>query len=75
MLITAVIVFIGISLRDLNTIAPILTMFFMITYAMVNIVVLVEQSLSLPSYRPTLKVPLIVPAYRCFWVHRDYVCY
>ena len=66
MLITAVIVFIGISLRDLNTIAPILTMFFMITYAMVNIVVLVEQSLNLPSYRPTLKVPLIVPAIGAF---------
>ncbi|GAA4944434.1 amino acid permease [Algibacter agarivorans] len=66
MLITAVVVFVGISLRDLNTIAPILTMFFMITYAMVNIVVLVEQSLSLPSYRPTLKVPLIVPALGAF---------
>lgn len=66
MLITAVIVFVGIFLRDLNTIAPILTMFFMITYAMVNIVVLVEQSLSLPSYRPTLQVPLIVPALGAF---------
>lgn len=66
MLITAVIVLIGISLRDLNTIAPILTMFFMITYAMVNIVVLLEQSLSLPSYRPTLKVPLIIPALGAF---------
>ena len=66
MMITAIIVFIGISLRDLNTIAPILTMFFMITYAMVNIVVLIEQSLSLPSYRPTLKVSLIVPALGAF---------
>ncbi|WAC02526.1 amino acid permease [Lacinutrix neustonica] len=66
MLITAVIVFIGITLRDLNTIAPILTMFFMTTYAMVNIVVLVEQSLNLPSYRPTLKVPLIIPALGAF---------
>ncbi|WP_372755881.1 amino acid permease [Labilibaculum sp.] len=66
MLITAVIVFLGISSRDLNTIAPILTMFFMITYAMVNIVVLVEQSLSLPSYRPTLKVPLLIPALGAF---------
>jgi amino acid transporter len=64
--ITAIIIFIGISLRDLNTIAPILTMFFMITYAMVNIVVLVEQSLGLPSYRPTLKVPIIVPALGAF---------
>jgi solute carrier family 12 sodium/potassium/chloride transporter 2 len=66
MMITAIIVFIGISLRNLNTIAPILTMFFMITYAMVNIVVLVEQFLSLPSYRPTLKVPLIIPALGAF---------
>ena len=66
MLITAIVVFIGISLRNLNTIAPILTMFFMITYAMVNIVVLVEQLLNLPSYRPTLKVPLIVPAIGAF---------
>ncbi len=62
MLITAVIVVIGISLRNLNTIAPILTMFFMITYAMVNVVALVEQSLGLPSYRPTLKIPIIIPA-------------
>ena len=62
MLITAVIVLFGISLRNLNTIAPILTMFFMITYAMVNIVALVEQTLGLPSYRPTLKIPTIVPA-------------
>lgn len=62
MLITAVIVMIGISFRNLNSIAPVLTMFFMLTYAMVNVVALVEQTLSLPSYRPTLKIPIIVPA-------------
>ncbi len=62
MLITAVIVIIGLALRNLNTIAPLLTMFFMITYAMVNVVVLIEQSLSLPSFRPTLKLPIIIPA-------------
>lgn len=33
----------------------------MITYAMVNVVALIEQSLALPSFRPTLKIPLIVP--------------
>jgi len=33
----------------------------MITYAMVNIVALIEQSLALPSYRPSLKIPLYVP--------------
>lgn len=66
MLVTAVIVLFGISLRNLNTIAPLLTMFFMITYAMVNIVALVEQTLGLPSYRPTLKIPIIVPAIGAF---------
>jgi len=66
MFITAIIVLFGISLRNLNTIAPLLTMFFMITYAMVNVVALVEQTLGLPSYRPTLKVPIIVPAIGAF---------
>lgn len=66
MLITAFIVLFGISLRNLNTIAPLLTMFFMITYAMVNVVALVEQTLALPSYRPTLKIPLIIPAIGAF---------
>lgn len=66
MLVTSVIVLVGISLRNLNTIAPLLTMFFMMTYAMVNVVALVEMTLGLPSYRPTLKVPLIVPAIGAF---------
>jgi amino acid transporter len=66
MLVTVIIVIIGISLRDLNTIAPLLTMFFMITYAMVNVVALIELSLGLPSYRPSLKIPIIVPLIGAF---------
>jgi len=66
MIITAVIVLIGLSLRDLNTIAPLITMFFMITYAMVNVVALIEQSLSLPSFRPTLKIPIYIPLIGAF---------
>ena len=66
MLLTAIIVIIGISLRNLNTIAPLLTMFFMITYAMVNVVALIEQSLKLPSYRPTFRIPIIVPLIGAF---------
>jgi amino acid transporter len=66
MIITAVIVLFGLSLRDLNTIAPLITMFFMITYAMVNVVALIEQSLALPSFRPTLKIPIIVPLIGAF---------
>ncbi len=66
MIITAIIVLVGLSLRDLNTIAPLITMFFMITYAMVNVVALIEQSLSLPSFRPTLKIPIAVPLIGAF---------
>ncbi len=49
-------------LRDLNAIAPLLSMFFLITYFVINLVVLVESSLGLQSYRPTLRVPRVVPA-------------
>lgn len=68
---TAIVVFLSLLMRDLNAIAPLITMFFMITYAMINVVVLIEQSLGLPSFRPTLKVPLIVPllgSAGCFFV-------
>ncbi len=60
MLITGLIAVGSILLRDLNTIAPIITMFFLITYAMLNIVILIEQSLGLVSFRPLLKIPRIV---------------
>ncbi|MCC5915355.1 MAG: hypothetical protein JJU46_13335 [Balneolaceae bacterium] len=47
--------------RDLNTIAPLITMFFLITYMMVNLVVLIEQKMDMISFRPTFPVPKIVP--------------
>jgi len=61
MLFTAIVVLIGLSFRDLNAIAPLITMFFMITYGMVNVVALVEQSLALPSFRPTMKINFLIP--------------
>ena len=45
----------------LNAVAPLITMFFLITYFMLNTVVLIEQTLSMVSFRPTFKVPRIVP--------------
>ncbi len=35
-------------------------MFFLITYAMINIVVLLEQSMKLVSFRPLLRIPRVV---------------
>lgn len=58
---TGVLTLAAIMVRDLNAIAPLVTMFFLITYCMINVVVLVEGSLGLVSYRPTLRVPLLVP--------------
>ena len=65
------VVIISLLMRDLNAIAPWITMFFLITYAMINVVVLIEQSLGLPSFRPILKVPILIPllgTIGCFFV-------
>jgi solute carrier family 12 sodium/potassium/chloride transporter 2 len=61
MLLTGIIVLGALMLRDLNAIAPLITMFFMITYTMINFVVLVEQSLDMVGFRPTFRVPIYVP--------------
>ena len=57
--VTGLVVLGALLLRELNAIAPLITMFFLITYGMINAVVLIEQSLGLPSFRPLLKIPRI----------------
>jgi len=59
--VTALLTFGGLMMRDLNTIAPMVTMFFLITYFFINLVLLVESSLNLMSFRPTLRIPRVVP--------------
>ena len=59
--VTAVIVLAAIMLRDLNAIAPLVAMIFLLTYATINLVVATEQSLRLISFRPLLRVPKVVP--------------
>ncbi|MCA9650239.1 MAG: hypothetical protein KC501_10045 [Myxococcales bacterium] len=61
MLVTAALSLTALLLRDLNVIAPLITMFFLITYGMINVVVLLEQRLAVVSFRPRLRVPAIVP--------------
>ncbi len=61
MLVTGGIVLAGLLLRDLNLIAPLITMFFLITYMVINLVLLAESSLDLMSFRPTLRLPRVVP--------------
>ncbi|MCH9627105.1 MAG: hypothetical protein S4CHLAM2_07390 [Chlamydiales bacterium] len=61
LLVTFVIVGLGLLARDLNLIAPLITMFFLITYSVINLVVLIEESIQLISYRPYLRVPKLFP--------------
>ncbi len=68
-LITGVIVVLGLFLRDLNTVAPLITMFFLLAYAIINVIILIEHQLELVSFRPLLKIPLAVPllgTFGCF---------
>jgi hypothetical protein len=59
-LVTGGIVLATLMLRDLNAIAPLITMFFLITYTMINFVVFTEQTLGLVSFRPLLQIPRVV---------------
>ena len=45
----------------LNAIAPLITLFFLITYFSLNAVMLIEQTLAMVSFRPTFAIPRIVP--------------
>lgn len=61
----------AVGLGDLNAVAPILTMFFLTTYGMVNLVAGLEQVSGAPSYRPSIRVPWYVSiggALGCIWV-------
>jgi len=59
----SVLIFSALFIGSLDLVAPILTMFFLITYAVINIAVFIELSLGLVSFRPTIKIPKIVPLY------------
>ncbi len=59
---SAIIIFL-LFVGNLNSVAQILTIFFLITYAMINISVFIEQHLGLVSFRPIFRVPKFVSLY------------
>ena len=70
-LLSTVVALAPVALGGLNAVAPVLTMFFLTTYGMVNLVAGLERLARNPSYRPTLKVPWAVSlagAAACFGV-------
>ncbi|USR93132.1 Na-K-Cl cotransporter [Phormidium yuhuli AB48] len=61
----------AVSLGDLNLIAPVLTMFFLSTYLVLNAAAAIEGFLESPSFRPTFGVPWYLSALGaigCLWV-------
>ncbi len=55
-LLTLVVALIAVSLGNLNVIAPILTMFFLTTYGVLNLTAGIENILKSPSFRPKFKI-------------------
>lgn len=60
--ISATIALAGILLGDLNLIAPILSMFFLTSYGLLNISAAIEAAIASPTWRPSLKLPWQVHA-------------
>ena len=58
---TGVFILIPLMMGDFNALATLITMFFLITYGTLNLVVFIQQSMHIISFRPTFKVPKIVP--------------
>ena len=61
MLVSGLVVLAALLLRQVNVLAPLLTMFFLIAYGMLNLVTALEQRLNLSSFRPLLRVPPLIP--------------
>ena len=61
-LLTGVVAVAVIWAGDLDVVAPVITMFFLNTYGMVNLVAAIEKLVGNPSFRPTFAVRAFVPA-------------
>ncbi|MDY6856304.1 MAG: amino acid permease [Thermodesulfobacteriota bacterium] len=66
-LFTGIAIEVSLLFGELNTIAPLLTMFFLITYGAINLAVLVEKRIGIPSFRPSFNIPLMVPLVGGLW--------
>lgn len=60
-MLTGIFIMLALLVGNLNYLAALITMFFLITYGMLNLVVFIQQSMKIISFRPTFKVPRFVP--------------
>ncbi|MCA9540817.1 MAG: amino acid permease [Myxococcales bacterium] len=61
LLLTGAMVFVTVVVGDLDAIAKLLTMFFILAYFTINTVLCIEKGMSLISFRPTFRIPWYVP--------------
>ncbi len=61
MVVTGMLTLACLLLRDIQAVAPLLTMLFLATYALINLSLLVESQLQLITFRPTLRLSPWVP--------------
>jgi hypothetical protein len=67
--VTFVIALVALVLGDLNAIAPVLSMFFLTSYGVLNFSAAMEGMINSPSWRPSFRVPYVlslVGAFACF---------
>jgi len=58
---TGILIELALIMGNLNFLASLITMFFLITYGMLNLVVFAQQAMKIISFRPTFKIPVFVP--------------
>ena len=57
---TSLIIIVALFLGNLDSLATLITLFFLITYGMLNLVVFIQQGMKVISFRPTFKIPKFV---------------
>lgn len=70
-IVTCAIGFVFVSLGDINSVAEIISMFFMVTYGAICLVSLFEHFAASPSYRPTFRSHWflsLIGAFTCFYL-------
>ncbi len=60
-LLTGALAFVCLLLGDLNALASVLTIFFLVIYFMINLVLFIEHRLKMLSFRPTFAIPSFLP--------------
>jgi solute carrier family 12 sodium/potassium/chloride transporter 2 len=58
---TSIIILLALFLGNLDSLATLITLFFLITYGTLNLVVFIQQGMKVISFRPTFKIPKFVP--------------